>query len=173
MNNNSLNSVIDEPNFSCLVPGESHQETPQNSSTSVDLSLATGAAMLPNLNKSQSSSDTEQFPDESSIDQNGEIQTTETVSMLPGTRPMQKRRFLSGLLFSSLGIALMLMVAVGTLHGFGIRGRLSLPVIGLCMIFGLMMLGGGFGVMATAAPSFDDGEFDRLMQDDKNDRMKQ
>jgi|GEM_PF-2250877 len=82
-------------------------------------------------------------------------------------RPMQKRRFLSGLLFSSLGISLMLMVAVGTLHGFGIQGRLSLPVVGLCMIFGLMLLGGGFGVMATAAPTFDDNEFNRLLMDDK------
>jgi len=26
------------------------------------------------------------------------------------------------------------------------------------------MLGGGFGLMATAAPSLDDGEFDRLME---------
>jgi hypothetical protein len=86
---------------------------------------------------------------------------------LSKARPMQKRRFLSGLLFSSLGISLMLMVAVGTLHGFGIQGRLSLPVIGLCTIFGLMLLGGGFGVMATAAPTFDDNEFNRLMMADK------
>ncbi|MEQ9406701.1 MAG: hypothetical protein RIK87_03205 [Fuerstiella sp.] len=79
-------------------------------------------------------------------------------------RPMQKQRFLMGLVFSTLGIGLMLIVAVGTLQGFGINGRLSLPVVGLCMIIGLMLLGGGFGIMATAAPTFDDDEFERMVR---------
>lgn len=58
----------------------------------------------------------------------------------------------------------MLMVAVGTLQNLGINGRLSLPAVGLCMIVGLMLLGGGFGIMATSAATFDDHEFDRLME---------
>lgn len=41
--------------------------------------------------------------------------------------------------------------------------RLSLPVIAISMILGLMLLGGGFGVMATSAGTFDDDEFERLM----------
>ncbi len=58
----------------------------------------------------------------------------------------------------------MLMVAAGTLQNLGVDGRLSLPAVGLCMIVGLMLLGGGFGIMATSAGTFDDGEFDRLME---------
>ncbi len=79
-------------------------------------------------------------------------------------RPMQKARFVWGLFLSASGMGLMLVVAAGALHGAGVNGRLSLPVVGLCMIIGLMLLGGGFGIMATASPTFDDDEFDRLMQ---------
>lgn len=83
----------------------------------------------------------------------------------PKGRPMQKARFLLGLLFAAMGISLMLAVAVGALQDFGLSGRLSLPAVGICMIFGLMLVGGGFGVMATAAPTFDDDEFDRLVEE--------
>ena len=86
-------------------------------------------------------------------------------SIRPGVgRPMQKRRFLSGLCCSATGVALMLTVAAGGLQQVGITGRMSLPAVGICMIFGLMLLGGGFGIMATAAPKFDDGEFERLIR---------
>jgi len=78
-------------------------------------------------------------------------------------RPMDKRRFLSGLAFATGGMALMLIVAIGALHSAGASGRLSLPAVAVCMIIGLMLLGGGFGIMATAAATFDDGEFERLM----------
>ncbi len=77
---------------------------------------------------------------------------------------MRKLRFLTGLGLSTCGVATMLMVAAGTLQHLGVTGRLSLPVVGLCMIVGLMLLGGGFGIMATSAATFDDGEFDRLME---------
>lgn len=80
-------------------------------------------------------------------------------------KPMQKGRFLMGLVFSSLGIGLMLAIAVGALQNVGLNGRLSLPAVGVCMVVGLVLLGGGFGVMATAAPTFDDDEFDRLVAD--------
>ena len=69
-----------------------------------------------------------------------------------------------GLLFAGMGIGLMLAVAVGALQDFGLSGRLSLPAVGISMIAGLTLVGGGFGVMATAAPSFDDDEFDRLVE---------
>lgn len=83
--------------------------------------------------------------------------------------PMQLKRFLFGMLIATGGIALMLIVAFGILQGWGIHKDLSLPAIGLCMILGLMMLGGGFGVMATAAGTFDDDEFDRLMAGEKRE----
>ncbi|HIE99026.1 MAG TPA: hypothetical protein EYG03_13210 [Planctomycetes bacterium] len=80
------------------------------------------------------------------------------------SRPMRKLRFLTGLVLSACGVATMLMVAAGTLQNLGVNGRLSLPAVGLCMIVGLMLLGGGFGIMATSAATFDDREFDRLME---------
>lgn len=84
-----------------------------------------------------------------------------------GPTPMRIKRFLFGMLIAAGGIALMLIVAFGMLQGWGVNKNLSLPAIGLCMILGLMMLGGGFGVMATAAGTFDDDEFDRLMAGEK------
>lgn len=63
----------------------------------------------------------------------------------------------------------MLIVALGMLQGW-VHKDLSLAAIGLCMILGLMMLGGGFGVMATASGTFDDDEFDRLMAGEKREQ---
>jgi len=79
-------------------------------------------------------------------------------------KPLQKRRFGSGLLLSFAGMATVLIVAVGGLQDVGVRGRISMPAVALSVIAGVMMLGGGFGLMATAAPGFDDDEFDRLMR---------
>ena len=35
-----------------------------------------------------------------------------------------------------------------------------MPLVAISAIAGVMLLGGGFGLMATAVPGFDDGEFD-------------
>ncbi len=79
-------------------------------------------------------------------------------------RAMDKGRFASGLLLSSVGIGCLLMIAVGTLQQADIAERFSMPIVACAAIMGIMMLGGGFGLMATAAAGFDDGEFDRLME---------
>ncbi|MEZ6062159.1 MAG: hypothetical protein R3C19_17610 [Planctomycetaceae bacterium] len=88
----------------------------------------------------------------------------ETIRQAGPRRKLQKRRFATGLLLSMAGMATILLVAVGGLQDAGLRGRISMPAIALCVIVGVMMLGGGFGLMATAAPGFDDEEFDRLMR---------
>lgn len=92
------------------------------------------------------------------------ISAAENPSKPQSARPMQIKRFLSGLMFAAGGIGLMLCVAAGALQDAGADGKLSLPAVAICMVIGLMLLGGGFGVMATAAPTFDDGEFDRLLR---------
>ena len=76
---------------------------------------------------------------------------------------MKVGRFLMGMLTSAVGVTTMLVVAFGVFQGWGMDERLSLPVIAISMILGLMLLGGGFGVMATSAGTFDDDEFERLM----------
>lgn len=82
----------------------------------------------------------------------------------PPAKPMDRGRFAIGLLLSSAGITLLLFVAVGMLQQIGLNGWFSLPLVALTAIFGVMMLGGGFGLMATAAAGLDDGEFERLME---------
>ena len=86
------------------------------------------------------------------------------------SRPMQKGRFVFGMLLSACGLASMLIVAAGALQSAGVNGRLSLPIVALFMVLGLMLLGGGFGVMATSAGTFDDDEFNRLMADTAAER---
>ena len=39
-----------------------------------------------------------------------------------------------------------------------------LLIVAIFAIIGIMLLGGGFGLMATATPGLDDGEFNRLMR---------
>lgn len=89
--------------------------------------------------------------------------TSKVLDNANGPRPMRVMQFIRGMLLASIGVGLMLAVAFGVLHGWGIKGDMTMPVIGLCMILGLMFLGGGFGLMATASGTFDDDEFDRLM----------
>ena len=79
-------------------------------------------------------------------------------------RPMQTGRFLLGLLLSTLGLGGMVLVVVSFARGGGPDAAYSLPLVAVCMILGLLLLGGGFGIMATAAPKFDDDEFERLMR---------
>lgn len=79
-------------------------------------------------------------------------------------KTMDKGRFFFGMLLSSAGVGLLLLVAVGTVQQLGAGGRFSLPVVAVTAIAGVMMLGGGFGVMATASAGLDDGEFERLME---------
>ena len=77
---------------------------------------------------------------------------------------MDKGRFAFGLLLSSAGVAVMMTIAGGLLYDSGIAERFSLPIVAGAAIMGIMLLGGGFGLMATAAGSMDDGEFERLME---------
>ncbi len=93
-------------------------------------------------------------------------QTTVAVVIPPPSaiKTLNKGRFATGLLLSSSGVGLLLFVAVGMLQQFGLNGWFSLPIVAITAIGGIMMLGGGFGLMATAAPSLDDGEFERLME---------
>lgn len=96
-------------------------------------------------------------------------QARHATTALPEKAPrgMRKLRFVFGMLLTGSGIALILSVAAGAVQAFGVTGRLSLPAVGLCMIVGVMLLGGGFGVMATSAATFENDEFERLMADNR------
>jgi hypothetical protein len=109
--------------------------------------------------------DKPQFQQESPV--SPQTQTAVPPAVIPppnAIRAMDKGRFASGLLLSSVGIACLLMIALGALQQANIAARFSMPIVACAAIMGIMMLGGGFGLMATAAAGFDDGEFDRLME---------
>lgn len=83
---------------------------------------------------------------------------------LVSTPTIDKGRFAFGMLLSAAGIATLLFIAAGALQQSGIAEQFSMPVVACTAILAIMMLGGGFGLMATAAAGFDDGEFERLME---------
>ncbi len=85
-----------------------------------------------------------------------------------GRRPVRVRRFLAGLLLSTSGIASILIVASSTLRLHQLGKEIALPIVAAGVLLGILLLGGGFGVMAAAAGSCDESEFDRLMNADGN-----
>ncbi len=80
----------------------------------------------------------------------------------PPIRRFQPLRFSLGLLSTTSGVALILGVGFRVLEMRGVGGDFSLPMTGISVLIGVMLLGGGFGVMATSSSGFDEGEFDRL-----------
>lgn len=79
-------------------------------------------------------------------------------------RPLRLRQFIAGLCLTTAGAATLLLIAAGAIQRSGIAIGFPLPVVGVVAIIGIMLLGGGFGLMATAAPELDDSEFNRLMR---------
>ena len=178
MENDTTNPAVKEPEFlSQLSNDQAISAAPAVDSPAVDSSWqSTLADTTPTFNMLTDSQITPLRTDSENAaringtteESDNETRFFQTSASTSSARPMQIGRFLFGLLFSGIGLTLMLLVAVGTIKGFGMHGRLSLPAIGLSMIMGLMLLGGGFGVMATAAPRFDDNEFNRQMIGDMN-----
>ena len=77
-------------------------------------------------------------------------------------RKFQPQRFAMGLLCSASGIALILGIGLCVIEMQDVGGDFTMPLIGICALIGVMLLGGGFGVMATSSSGFDEDEFDRL-----------
>ena len=73
----------------------------------------------------------------------------------------QPQRFAIGLLSTATGVALILGVGLRIIEMRNI-GDFTMPLIGICVLIGLMLLSGGFGVMATSSSGFDEEEFERL-----------
>ncbi|MEJ7592746.1 MAG: hypothetical protein WKF77_14455 [Planctomycetaceae bacterium] len=74
----------------------------------------------------------------------------------------QPLRFAMGLLSTASGVALILGVGVRVIEMRNIGGDFTMPLIGICVLIGVMLLGGGFGIMATSSSGFDEDEFERL-----------
>lgn len=77
-------------------------------------------------------------------------------------RKFRAFRFTVGMLSTAGGAALILGVGffVDEIRNAG--GEFTLLLVGILALVGVMLLGGGFGVMATSSSGFDEEEFDRL-----------
>ncbi|MCA9060599.1 MAG: hypothetical protein KDA85_18940 [Planctomycetaceae bacterium] len=82
----------------------------------------------------------------------------------PAAAAFQMGRFLAGLLLTTLGMATVLAVGIGLFELRQFGGDLVLLLVGLCVILGVMMLGGGFGLMATASQKDPEADFERMMR---------
>lgn len=97
------------------------------------------------------------------------VQVQSTIRLMTdkvsGTQPIRKfqpLRFAMGLLSTTAGMALILGVALRIFELRDVSSDFVMPLNGICVLFGVMLLGGGFGIMATSSSGFDEDEFDRL-----------
>ena len=71
-------------------------------------------------------------------------------------------RFAIGLLCTTSGVTIILCIGLRMIEMQDISDDFAMPLVAICVLTGVMLLGGGFGVMATSSSGFDDSEFDRL-----------
>ena len=87
-------------------------------------------------------------------------------SPVPETSAERKKlrplRFATGLCLTTFGMGLVLFVGIRMLEVQQIGGDFALLVVAGSVLTGVTLLGGGFGLMATASSGFDEQEFDRL-----------
>lgn len=77
-------------------------------------------------------------------------------------KQFQPLRFAVGLSCTASGVALILGVGLRVVEMHDVSSDFAMPLVAVCVLTGVMLLGGGFGVMATSSSGFDDAEFDRL-----------
>lgn len=80
--------------------------------------------------------------------------------------PKRTRRgpFLLGMVSSATGIGIVLCIAFGLVQLRRFAGDLSTLLLSGLMIFSVLLIGSGFGMMVLSAAAFDHQEFDRLAQ---------
>ncbi len=77
-------------------------------------------------------------------------------------RRLRPLRFAFGMLLTGSGMAMILLIGIRVIEVRLIGGDFAMPLVAFGVVSGVMLLGGGFGIMATSASGFDEDEFDRL-----------
>jgi hypothetical protein len=77
-------------------------------------------------------------------------------------KKLRPLRFATGLCLTTLGMGMVLFVGVRMLEVQQVGGDFALLIVAGSVLTGVILLGGGFGLMATASSGFDEQEFDRL-----------
>lgn len=103
-------------------------------------------------------------PNKAAAGQSTTSRMTDTASTTRQIRKFQPLRFAWGLLSTTAGVALILSVALRVFELQDVSGDFVMPLNGMCVLIGVMLLGGGFGIMATSSSGFDEDEFDRLAE---------
>lgn len=83
----------------------------------------------------------------------------ETFAERKKLRPL---RFAAGLCLTTFGMGMVLFVGIRMLEVQQVGGDFALLIVAGSVLTGVTLLGGGFGLMATASSGFDEQEFDRL-----------
>lgn len=78
-------------------------------------------------------------------------------------RAFRPLRFTFGLALTTLGISMILFVAIRVFDVHYFAGRFAMTLVAVTILCGVIMLGGGFGLMMTASAGFDESEFERLL----------
>jgi hypothetical protein len=77
-------------------------------------------------------------------------------------KKLRPLRFATGLCLTTLGMGMVLFVGVRMQEVQQVGGDFALLIVAGSVLTGVILLGGGFGLMATASSGFDEQEFDRL-----------
>lgn len=77
-------------------------------------------------------------------------------------KKLRPLRFATGLCLTTFGMGMVLFVGVRMLEVQQVGGDFALLIVAGSVLTGVTLLGGGFGLMATASSGFDEQEFDRL-----------
>jgi len=77
-------------------------------------------------------------------------------------KTLRPLRFATGLCLTTFGMGMVLFVGVRMLEVQQVGGDFALLIVAGSVLTGVTLLGGGFGLMATASSGFDEQEFDRL-----------
>ena len=77
-------------------------------------------------------------------------------------RPLKPLRFALGMLLTGCGIAIILLIGIRLIEVRLTGGDVSMPFAAVGVLIGVILLGGGFAIMASSSSGFDEDEFDRL-----------
>ncbi len=88
----------------------------------------------------------------------------DTVSAPQAAKRTRRGPFLLGMASSATGIGIVLCIAFGLVQLRRFAGDLSTLLLSSLMIFSVLLIGSGFGMMVLSAAVFDHQEFDRLAQ---------
>lgn len=144
----------------------------ENSQTTTDVEATNTNALVPSslglgpLKNSTNSEPSVTYTASRSQSVLGEVALKDTEEQTPARirRKFRPLRFIVGLTLTTISVSLILWVAIRMMDVHHLGGRFALALVAIVVMSSVMMLGAGFGLMATAAADFDDSEFERLIR---------